>query len=141
MIVVPFKPEHLHTLNLQASQALFGPLLYDKEYGEMLETAGPAFSGIVDGETIISAGIINQWHNRGVAWALVSENAGKNFIAIHKAIDRFLDMNETKRVETYVDDGFEQGYRWMNMLGFEYEGRMRAYSPDGRDCLLYARVK
>lgn len=141
MIIVPFKPEHLHTLNIQASQALFGPLLHDKEYGEMLLNAGPAFSGIVDNETIISAGIIHQWHNRAVAWALVSEKAGKNFVSIHKATNKFLKLCDVKRIETFVDDGFTQGYRWMKMLGFEYEGLMRAYSPEGRDCLLYARVK
>jgi len=107
MIIVPFKAEHLHTLNLQSAQALFGPLLTDAEYGKSLEDAGNAFTGIVDGETIICSGVVEQWQNRAVAWALISENSGKHFVAIHKAVSRFLKVCDYRRVEAYVDDRFE----------------------------------
>lgn len=141
MIIVPFKAEHLHSLNLQSAQALFGPLLTDAEYGKSLEDAGNAFTGIVDGETIICSGVVEQWQNRAIAWALISENSGKHFVAIHKAVSRFLKVCDYKRVEAYVDDRFEQGYRWMDMLGFKHEGKMTAFSPNGMDMHLYAKVK
>jgi hypothetical protein len=141
MIIVPFKAEHLHTLNLQSAQALFGPLLTDAEYGKSLEEAGNAFTGIVDGQTIICSGVVEQWQNRAVAWALISENSGKHFVKIHKAVSRFLKVCDYKRVEAYVDDRFEQGYRWMDMLGFKHEGFMEAFSPNGSSMHLYAKVK
>lgn len=141
MIIVPFKAEHLHTLNLQSAQALFGPLLTDAEYGKSLEAAGNAFTGIVDGETIICSGVVEQWQNRAIAWALISENSGKHFVAIHKAVSRFLKVCDYKRVEAYVDDRFEQGYRWMDMLGFKHEGLMTAFSPNGSNMHLYSKVK
>jgi len=40
-----------------------------------------------------------------------------------------------------VDVGFKEGHRWIKMLGFELEGYMKAYRPDGADMLLYARIK
>jgi RimJ/RimL family protein N-acetyltransferase len=53
----------------------------------------------------------------------------------------FLDNAPYRRIEATVDVGFKQGHRWIKMLGFELEGYMRAYRPDGADMLLYARVK
>ncbi len=141
MLVVPFKAEHLHTLNLQTSQILFAPFLNDAEYGKSLETAGEAFTGIVENETIICSGVVHQWQNRAIAWALISQNAGKHFVKVHKAVKRFLDMSEVNRIEAYVDDGFEEGYRWIEMLGFKHEGLMRQFSPHGLDMHLYAKVK
>jgi RimJ/RimL family protein N-acetyltransferase len=72
---------------------------------------------------------------------LISEAAGQHFFMIHKAVRRALLFHNYRRVETAVASDFEQGHRWMSMLGFEREGRMRAFTPDGRDCDLYARVQ
>jgi hypothetical protein len=49
-------------------------------------------------------------------------------------------MSEYRRIEATVDVGFTEGERWMTLLGFEYEGLMRAYRPDGQDMLMFARV-
>jgi RimJ/RimL family protein N-acetyltransferase len=62
-------------------------------------------------------------------------------VRIHKAVQRFLEATEFKRVEAFVDSDFEPGHRWIKMLGFEYEGYMKNFSPLGRDCLLYSRIK
>lgn len=141
MSIVPFEPEHLERLTLQPSQAIMQPTLANPAYAKWLATSGPAYS-LVDGDVVIaSAGIIPQWENRALAWALISATAGKHFVVIHKAIRRFFVLHNYKRIETAVDCSFEQGHRWMKMLGFEREGRMRAFMPDGRDCDLYARVQ
>lgn len=76
-----------------------------------------------------------------MAWALVSQDAGVHFAAIHRAVRRFLDVSEFRRIEAHVDVDFPQGARWMKMLGFEFEARMRGFRPDGADMLLFARVR
>jgi RimJ/RimL family protein N-acetyltransferase len=141
MIVVPFEGWHLQLLSLQEKQAHFQPLFAAPHYGDWLEKNGPAFSAVVDGEIIASLGITPQWENRAVAWGLIGKKARRHFVPLTKAIMRFLDLCEYRRIETPVDVGFEQGDRWAEMLGFEREGTMRAFMPDGRDCHLYARVK
>jgi RimJ/RimL family protein N-acetyltransferase len=85
--------------------------------------------------------VVKQWDNRAIAWGLISEYAGKQFVRIHKAVKRFLDTTDFNRVEAFVDADFEAGHRWIQMLGFEREGYMRAFSPLGKDCILYARIK
>ena len=141
MRIEPFKPEHLAALLLQPSQALFQPMLASKDYGKMLYDAGPAYAVILDDNVVACLGIIPQWEGRAIAWGLVGTEAGKAFVSLHKAVKRFLDLQDYHRIETAVSTDFEQGHRWAQLLGFENEGTMRAYTPDGRDCDLYARIK
>lgn len=140
MIIVPFEPGHLRTLSLQPSQAWLGPRL-KPEYGASLLKAGPCFTALEGDEVLGCAGVMNMWEGRVMAWALISADAGKNFIRIFKAIKRFVDSHPADRIEATVDVNFEEGHRLMKMLGFEYEGLARKYLPDGRDVCLYARIR
>jgi len=141
MRIVQFEPDHLSRILLQPSQAIMQPTLSQPDYGPSLAKAGPAYS-LVDGDEVFaSAGLIPQWEHRAVAWALISAEAGKHFFLIHKAVRRALTFHNYRRVETSVACNFEQGHRWAQLLGFEREGRMRAFTPDGQDCDLYARVQ
>jgi hypothetical protein len=140
MIIVPFEPEHLDRLLLQPAQAHFSTL-FDPSYGPALANAGPCFTGMDGDEIVGCSGVVKQWDNRATAWALLSGNAGKNFASIHKAVKRFLDATDFRRIEAYADADFDAGNRWLQMLGFEREGYMRQFSPIGKDAILYARIK
>jgi hypothetical protein len=140
MHIVPFQPKHFEIMVLQPSQKVFSDF-FDPSYGPALEAGGPCFTAI-DGENVLAcSGVIKQWDNRAIAWALISEFAGKNFVRIHKAVNRFLESTEFKRVEAFVDADFEQGHRWIQMLGFVPEGYMKCFTPAGKDAVLYARIK
>ena len=139
-MIVAFQPDHLQRLLLQPSQAIMQPTLADPSYGPSLAAAGPAYSA-VDGDAVFAcAGLIPQWNGRALAWALIAAEAGRHMVGIHKAVRRALDVHPFRRVETAVVSDFVQGHRWATLLGFEREGRMRAYTPEGQDCDLYARV-
>lgn len=140
MEIVPFQPEHLNNLALQASQADFFQN-FDKSYAPLLISAGPCFTAIKDGIVLGCAGLTKQWDNRAIAWALLSANLGREFIRIHRAVERYLLIADFKRIEAFVDANFAEGHRWMQMLGFEREGYMRSFSPSGNDAVLYARIK
>lgn len=140
MIIVPFESQHLEQINLQDSQAYFGSMI-EPDWGPSLMQAGPCFSAIHDGAVLASSGVIKHWENRATAWALLSKDATPHFVRIHRAVSRFLDLTDFKRVEAFVDADFEEGHRWIQMLGFEREGYMRSFSPNGNDAILYARIK
>lgn len=141
MRIVQFEPDHLKLLLLQPSQAIMQPLLDNPEYAQSLKDAGPAYSA-VDGDAVFAcAGFIPQWEGRAIAWALISAEAGRHFVTITRAVKRAMDLHQFRRVETAVAHEFPQGHRWARMLGFTREGLMRRYTPDGRDCDLYARVQ
>jgi RimJ/RimL family protein N-acetyltransferase len=141
MIVRPWQLGDTERLLLQPAQEYMRSF---QEFGAdftELSNAGLAWTAEDDGEILGIAGLIVQWENRATAWALVSAGAGKRFVRIHAAVKRFLDVAPFRRIEASVDVGFIEGMRWMEMLGFEYEGLMVAYRPDGADMLLYARIK
>lgn len=140
MGIVPFEPAHLRTLVLQDAQAWMAPML-QQDYGESLKRGGPAFTAVDDGVVIGCAGVVRMWENRAHAWALLGRDSGRHFVAIYRGIRRFLDMHDARRIEATVDARFDAGHRLMAMLGFEREGLMRAYLPDGRDVVLYGRVR
>lgn len=139
-MIVPMTVEHLGQLELQPSQAWFTPIASDPAYARMLLAGGPAYA-LVDGDEVLAcAGLSVQWEGRAVGWALVSGNAGRRMVELHKAVRRALELHPFRRVETTVYAGFDAGHRWARMLGFEREGCMRAFAPGGEDCDLYARV-
>lgn len=140
MHIVPFQPRHLELLILQPSQAAFSDY-FDPKYGPALVDGGPCFTAMDGDEILACSGVIKQWDNRAIAWALISQHAGKQFVRIHKAVNRFLESTEFRRIEAFVDADFEQGHRWIQMLGFEREGYMREFTPIGNDAVLYARLK
>lgn len=141
MMIVTFKPSHLERLLLQPAQEGMRPVMQDPSYGLSLARSGPCYAAVSGDEVLACAGLIPQWPGRAVAWALIGADAGRCFVGLHRAVKRALDMHEYRRVETGVASDFEAGHRWARMLGFTREGRMRAYTPDGRDCDLYALVR
>jgi RimJ/RimL family protein N-acetyltransferase len=140
MDVVPFETVHLETIMLQPAQQHFFSY-FNSEYAEALKLSGPAFTGIHEGCILGCAGLVKQWENRAIAWALLSSDIGNEFVRIHRAVDRFLNLTDFDRVEAHVDADFEQGHRWIKMLGFKEEGYMKRFNPNGGDAVLYARLK
>lgn len=106
-----------------------------------LANQGLAWTAESENRILAIAGVEPQWENRAIAFALISGAAGPYFWAIHSAVSDFLNTAPFRRIEATVDVGFAQGHRWIKMLGFELEGYLRAYRPDGADMLLYARVR
>lgn len=140
MDVVPFEPAHIEAIMLQPSQQRFFTY-FTPEYAVALKEMGPCFTAIEDGRILGCAGVIKQWENRAIAWSLLSGEIGNDFVRVHRAVARFLELCEFNRVEAFVDANFEQGHRWIKMLGFHEEGYMEQFNPDGGDAVLYARLK
>lgn len=106
-----------------------------------LSDAGLAWTAL-DGERVIGVGgLLPEWHNRAVAWTMLSGDIGHHFSAVHRATKNFLVRSPYRRIEAHVDVGFEPGIRWMRMLGFEFEVYLKAFRPDGADMLQFVRIR
>ena len=138
--VVPFKSEHLASIKLQQQQAYLSDWV-TLEQGRGLEEH-PSYTAMVDGKPIGAAGVLHMWKGRAQAWAFISNTGPMNFLKGHRAVKRFLDGCYVQRMEMTCDCDFPEAHRWAKMLGFHMEcERMVNYSPDGRDCALYARLR
>lgn len=139
MNVIPFEPHHVETFELQASQRYMVSHLC-VEYLKALQAVGPALSAAVDGQIIACSGIAFQGFGMGVLWAFVSQSAGKHLVRLDRITRRILTLADLRRIEATTEASFPQGCRWLELLGFEREGLMRAYGPDGADHYRFARI-
>lgn len=139
--IVRFRATHLWHLDLQEAQRDLRAQFGDPAYGSALEATQNAFTALDGDQVLACAGVHEVWPGRGVAWALIGREAGREFRAIHRAVSGFLAACPLRRVEMVVDAKFAAGHRWAKMLGMTAEGTLRAYSPGGDDYVMYARVK
>ena len=96
----------------------------------------------LDGKILGIVGAMKLWEDRAEVFALLDQNCRDKFIVIHRVVKRLLDLSPFKRLEAAVDVHFEEGHRWIEMLGFKLESeKMHAYFPNGKDASLYARVR
>lgn len=137
--ITKFKPEHFSIIKLQEAQ--------HELLGYMDTTAlcitGKSYTMWDDDKIIGCAGVMPKWRDSAVAWATLSQDAYKHLTRITRLVRAYLDIVQRHyaRIETVVRTDFPQGHRWVIMLGFEREGTMKNYSPQGIDFDMYARTR
>lgn len=142
--IVPFKPEHLESFKENGGKVLVGNI---SNMGEILKQLGlkkTIFSGIVEGRVVAIAGIMFLWNGVGEAWASFTPEGEHYMKSIHrksKEIIRYCLENGFWRIQTNILAGFHKGIKWVEGLGFKYEGEMRKFSPDGKDMIRYTIIK
>jgi hypothetical protein len=141
MRIEPFTADHLRGLALQPSQALMQRTLGDPAYGAMLASSNLAWTAFDDDDVLACMGLIPMWEHRAYAWGLLAVEAGRHLLGITRAVWRTMELHPFRRIETTVRADFVEGHRWARLLGFEREGALTAYAPDGATCDMYARIR
>jgi hypothetical protein len=145
MKIVDFEPDDLVEL-LECGGEAFAAgrsLLIQPGYGQVLKEAGPAWSGFdVYGNLVGCGGVAVEHPGCSTAWTLFNPHlSGPRMFQLTRVAKRVLASCPTRRVQAHADPSFAPAGRWLALLGFQYEGRLRCYSPDGRDMDLFALVK
>lgn len=100
---------------------------------------------LVDGVPVGAGGAIEMWPGVGHAWVLAGEvEPSLSFQAV-RACRAFLDELQRPgrfhRLQADIRCGFFQAMRFAELLGFEDEYTMKAYSADKSDYRRFARVR
>jgi hypothetical protein len=138
--VVPYRPVHNYLIRVQDAQ-LAEVSLVPEGYASLYSPVGPAMTALDGSTVLLCGGIVPLLPGTGVIWALVARDAGPRMLALTRGIQRFLETQKLRRIEATTAEGFRSGCRWLEMLGFEFEGRMRGYGPAGETHLRYALVR
>lgn len=142
MIVEPFRAQHLQTLIAQGVQSSqLREISHASTFGGVECPLGTSLTARDGNRIILCGGMIPTAPHMGILWAALSADAGQRMLWLHRATLRFLDIKPLRRIEATVEDGFSAGCRWLELLGFEYEGRMRGYGLDGETHLRYGRIR
>lgn len=136
--IVPFKKEHLNIINLVFEMSEAGKqslASYDDVIG---------YTGMEDNIVLATGGVHRMWDGVGEAWLLVGKEGYEKPKTIAKYTDYIFqhiqEEHDLFRIQASVSALDETANRYAQWLGFEKEGIMRKYGPDGSDYIRYARV-
>lgn len=140
MKVISYRPDHLRRLALQERQADLARFIGRTDYAEKVGEAGPAWSAMVGEEPIACAGFHLPWEGRAVAWAVLSQSAGRHMLELTRGVKRALENCPAERIEAQVLASFGPGLRWAAALGFRPEGLLRRFCR-GEDYQAFVLLK
>ena len=145
MDIIPFKTEHAQYI---LSQQLNAKELYlrpeHRKYALYLEQVGLSFTALINNKPIAAGGIFVLWDGVAEGWVMATSEIWKHSIVMakhfKKKTDVLIETTNIKRLQTTVKADFKLGQRFAQWLGFEKEGLMKYYGPDGSDYIRYARI-
>jgi RimJ/RimL family protein N-acetyltransferase len=144
-MIVDYQEEHLFAI------------LREKEPGEEHEekhatyatsrpSCGPAFSiKTEEGELLACCGVALFWPTSGVAWAVLAPAAFAHMVILtigtRQILDYFQGSLGIVRLQADVLAENLSAQNYVKHYGFEEEGLMRAFDPDGRDVIRFSRIR
>lgn len=138
----PFRSEHLRYLVPQVIQRHDHAILLNSSYASIIDQ-NFGLSAWDGSQCIGAAGVIPIFATRGVAWAILSEDASAHMLAIVRKARRVMSLLSYRRIEIAVRADFEEGNRFARLIGMDLETPepMRAHGAHGEDEYMYAMVK
>lgn len=96
-----------------------------------------------DMEILACAGVHLMWEGVAEGWIVMSVHGYKSPRTIARYTDRLFDTimkdNSLRRIQASVSAADQRSVRFAKWLGFEDEGLMKQYGPDGGDYYRLAR--
>jgi hypothetical protein len=96
---------------------------------------------LLDGKPAAIGGVINlQWH-RGEAWLLVAQDMRKHFRAILRTsgelLQAYAELLKLHRLQAV--SYWNESRKLLTLFGFNPEGTLKRYGPQGEPAVMYAR--
>jgi len=140
VFVRAMEPLDLHRIRIEQA-ALPGW----RDQGPAMLAAGPCWAAVRNGQVLALAGLVLHWPGRASCWCLIGADfPTTGWVWLTKQVRRRMGAAIRElalhRVEAESAYGWLPGVRWLELLGFEREGLMRAYGHDGRDFIRWAKV-
>ena len=137
MKIIDFEPRHLFEIRPQRNQ-LSAPIT--EEYAQTI-MAGSCFTGVQGGVVVAIGGIIPVCEGRAFMHLIVAEDMPHQWVKLYRAAMRLIDHVRGDYLRIEALSSFDEADRWLEMLGFQYEGTLRCIMPDGRDAKSYSIVR
>lgn len=102
---------------------------------------GRAFSLRAEGRILCIVGVMEVHRQAATAWALMAPGCWGHMGEITRIVRNYLDDQPFRRIDMLVRAHFGAGHRWAARLGFDREAVLRAWTPDGEDMVMHARIR
>lgn len=137
MRIIPYEPQHLMMIRPQKSQE---SLERNSERAEQFAQYH-SFTGVLGDRVIAIGGLVELNPIRAYLYLIVTDNIPHQWTQLYRAARKLIacGLNDYLRLETM--SAFPEADRWLELLGFEFEGVMRCAGPDGEDAKMYSIVR
>ncbi len=137
------RPEHILSVELSPGHAAAVGAMTRESAERLCAATRVGWAIVENGVTLGCGGIAEVWENRAQAWTLLSSAlmSPRRFRTVQRMVHGVLDDAPWRRIEMDVDAANTTGAAWAERLGFVRECVRRKYTVDGRDVILFARVK
>jgi len=138
--------DHLMSIRLREDHAAYVAALGPAEHGVragLVKSGGVAL--VAPDGVVACAGVSMFWEGVGQMWMRVGDLAARYPHALAKRSMSFVRMAEStlelRRLQAVVMAENEVARRFICWLGFQAEGLLRGYGPEGGDYIMFARVR
>lgn len=118
-----------------------------KSYPNMDVDPKTSYTTLLDGVIVAVGGASIMWEGVWEFWLIMTKESKRNgaygIIAletIRKKIDEIVEENNIVRAQATVRIDFTKGIKMLEALGFQREGLLRRYCPDGMSSYRYSRI-
>jgi len=109
---------------------------------EALKDVYDGYTVVDEGDTPLACiGVREIDLDNAFAWALIADGVGTKFFEIHKCVTAWLNNCGYPYTWCDVREGFNEGHRWAEMLGFVRYNTQKNYYLDGATAVVYRRDK
>lgn len=106
---------------------------------------GPAWTIWDNNSRVVSAGVIIHWPGVGEVWMFLSDwiySHPVEFCRISKRkLDEVISENNLWRVQAPICADMTANIAFAQAMGFNPEGTLRKFGPDGKDYIMYSLIK
>lgn len=143
--VMPFHPSHMdRVVKTQREMEVFDAMPDFRQRLEVLRQNKTAWTFFYKYEPSIIMGIEHKWDTNAEIWMVTGNFAGKHGAILSRGAKRLIDQIGSRldllRLQAVVNVDHEKAVRWAEFLGFEREGLMSKYGPEGADYYMYSRT-
>jgi hypothetical protein len=140
--VVPVRFSHVK--ELQQLEGMFFTGVNDDKHVELVLTNSAGFTVMEEDKILGCGGMIMQWPGVGLMWLMATKDFKRRPRTLLRISEDILGRLRGKlnihRFQVYVDPAEPRHIRFVEALGFTFEGRMLKHTIDRKDHLLYART-
>jgi len=101
----------------------------------------PGATGFANDTALVSAGVVIPWSGLGEAWMYCSPEILNHkfwFIrAVRAGFQAMIEKFRLRRVQALIDSSFPVNTKWAKFLGFQHEGTLPYYGPEGETFYRY----
>lgn len=116
-------------------------------YPEINPDPETTYTALWNGEIVGVGGVTILWEGVGDFWIILSKNAERDGVhgiialsAISQRVDKIIKKYKLHRAQAAIRTNFPRAIKMIEYLGFEREGLLRGYCPDGGDVWMYAKL-